>query len=47
MWANNDLLVTLTAESLNKAGGVAMFADAVRNGEVTVVAFDNFILASP
>ena len=46
-WANEDLLVTHTAESLNKAGGVAMFADAVRAGEVTVVAFDDFIITSP
>lgn len=46
-WANDALLVTTNAESLNKAGGVAMFVDAVRAGEVTVVAFDDFILASP
>lgn len=46
-WVNDTLLTTLTAESLNKAGGVAMFADAVQNGEVAVVAFDNFVLSSP
>ena len=46
-WVNDELLVTHSAETLNKAGGVAMFADAVRAGEVTVVAFDDFILASP
>ncbi len=46
-WANDALLVTLDAESLNKAGGVALFVDAVRAGEVTVAAFDDFILASP
>ena len=47
LWANDELLVTLTAESVNKAGGVAVFVDAVQVGEVTVVAFDDFILNSP
>lgn len=47
MYANDALLVELTAESLNMAGAVAMFADAVQVGEITVVAFDNFVLSSP
>jgi hypothetical protein len=47
LWANDQLLVKHSAETLNKAGAVAVFADAVRAGEVTVVAFDDFILSSP
>ncbi|MDF1514104.1 MAG: hypothetical protein P1S60_09870 [Anaerolineae bacterium] len=47
LWANKALLEDVTAEGINKAGAVALFADAVQNGEVSVAAFDNFILNSP
>jgi len=41
------LIVTVSDATLRKAGGVALFADAVEGGETAVVAFDNFVLTQP
>ncbi len=39
--------LTISNMPLWKAGGVALFADAVERGETAVVAFDNFVLSQP
>ncbi|MCU0519910.1 MAG: hypothetical protein MUF84_04365, partial [Anaerolineae bacterium] len=47
LWVNGEELVTHQDDSLLEAGGVALFADAVQRGDIVVVAFDDFVLASP
>ena len=47
LWANGEELVTFQDDSLLEAGRVALFADAVQRGDIVVVAFDDFVLASP
>ncbi|HOU11724.1 MAG TPA: hypothetical protein PKZ84_01285 [Anaerolineae bacterium] len=44
---NGAIDVTIADTVLQKAGGVALFADAVERGETAVVAFDNFVLTQP
>jgi hypothetical protein len=47
LWVNDELLVTRADNTLPDSGTIALFADAVQRGEIAVVAFDNFVLASP
>ncbi len=47
LWVNGELIAQDTDSALQQAGEAALFADAVESGEILVVAFDNFILASP
>lgn len=47
LWANDELVAQATDDGISEPGQVALFADAVPRGELTVVAFDSFILASP
>ncbi|MGC9467501.1 MAG: hypothetical protein ACP5HS_02825 [Anaerolineae bacterium] len=44
---NDEELATTADTTFREPGGVALFADAVRRGDIVVVAFDNFVLASP
>ena len=47
MWINGELVAVTSDRGLQEAGNVALFADAVRRGEILVAAFDNFVLANP
>ncbi len=47
LWVNGELLTVTSDRTLQEAGNVALFADAVERGEIVVVAFDNFVLAEP
>lgn len=47
MWINDELVAITSDRSLQDAGNVALFADAVQRGEILVAAFDNFVLANP
>ncbi|MGC9521565.1 MAG: hypothetical protein ACP5HG_06745 [Anaerolineae bacterium] len=47
LWVNEELVARGTDRTLQEAGETALFADAVQRGEILVVAFDDFILASP
>jgi hypothetical protein len=47
LWANDQELAAFQDDSLQRSGNVALFADAVQRGEIVVVAFDDFVLASP
>jgi hypothetical protein len=47
LYANDTQLATVTDTALQEPGQVALVADAVQRGEIVVVAFDNFVLASP
>lgn len=44
---NGELLATVGDDTLDEAGQVAVFADAVAGGGTTIVAFDNFTLSTP
>jgi hypothetical protein len=47
LWVNDELVARATDSALQDTGEVALFADAVQRGEILVVAFDHFVLASP
>ncbi len=47
LWVNNERVSTYLDNTLDKAGGVALFSDAVERGETSVSAFDNFTLTQP
>ena len=47
LWVNDERLVTHIDNTLQEAGAVALFADAVERGETSVTAFDNFALTQP
>ena len=47
LWVKGELLTVTSDRTLQEAGNVALFADAVERGEIVVVAFDNFVLAEP
>ncbi len=44
---NSAINVTISDTVFQKAGGVALFADAVERGETAIVAFDNFSMSQP
>jgi len=44
---NGELVAQYMDRSLKAAGQVALFADAIDQGQTTVVAFDNFSLSEP
>ncbi len=47
LYANDTRLASVTDTRLGEPGQVALVADAVQRGEIVVVAFDNFVLATP
>ncbi|MBN1878108.1 MAG: hypothetical protein JXA33_28055 [Anaerolineae bacterium] len=44
---NDTPIVTLTDDTLPAEGQIALFADAVEQGEMAIVAFDHFAVLSP
>jgi hypothetical protein len=47
LWVNEERLITHRDPTPLSGGEVGLFADAVPRGEIVVVAFDNFVLATP
>lgn len=47
LWVNEEQLAAQADSTFLEAGAVGIVADAVQRGETAVIAFDNFVLASP